>query len=125
MPKHDVVYIQELLRDIAYLGGLFTSKGDSDSTTYLRIRMMDGEPVERIYNLFGGNFRGPYKDSVGHKRTWYEWSINDIDTFRALSSLMLPWLSQRLRAQVEEVLEFVDSKAVSPILGGGAPGTVD
>lgn len=113
--------------DIAYCAGLFEGEGCVSSSLQFRdaktgimktretpsiqavIKMTDYEPLERFYNIFGGQLDGPYTPP-SHKSYWkpqWTWRTYDREAIADMMNKFWPYLSPRRREQTVELYHFL------------------
>lgn len=96
--------------DVAWFAGLYEGEGYlsriARSGIRLGINMTDEDVIRRVHGLVGGQMYGrqrPPSVPSNWKPLWC-WQLTNWQDVLALCALILPWMGERRRAKMEEVI---------------------
>jgi len=106
------------MNNIAYCAGLFEGEGFVTANKYyyhegkknkrnspqisLGLRMSDTQPLDHMFETFGGRITGPYE---GTNKLMYLWTQDTQAAFTTIIALMWDYLSDRRKEQILNALE--------------------
>ena len=116
---------------LGYCVGVFEGEGTANTWTIksnpnriygrLVVRMTDKEPVQRLHDLLGGVFVGPYSSPFEKARGYkpkFRWTVSRVDDYIRLASFMAPFLCKRRQDQLVAALAMVEPSMRRPVVAG-------